>query len=540
MNKDTKPVKYILYARKSTESEDRQVASIDSQIAELKRIADREKLQLIDTLSESRSAKALGRPVFEEMIKRIVKGEATGILCWKLDRLARNFIDGGKIIEMLQQSAIQHIRTYERSYYPNDNVLLMSVEFGMANQYSRDLAVNVARGMRRKVEMGWYPVRPALGYLNSKTKGKGNNDIMSDPDRFHLVRKVWDFALKGTHTIPQILELATNEWGLRNREGNKIAQSAIYCMLTNTFYYGMFEWPKGNGNWYQGKHEPMITIDEYDRVQILLGRKGKPRPKRHAFTFIGTMQCGECGAAITAEEKNKIQQNGNVHHYIYYHCTKRKIPTCTQKTLEEKKLSEQIDEVLTGLTIPEEFHKWAMEWFGKENQNEWQIRKSMNSQHRQAYDEALKLLDRYIEMRAKEELTEEEYKEKKAQALKEKARLNALLNDSDGRVTSWVETMDKAFKFVKLAKEKFANGTPEERRQIFLALGSNPSLTFRKLLIDLEKPLIPTGKLALEVQAIHRRLEPRKSIMTQADFEQVYAQIPKVSARQESNLRPSP
>src|SRR3989344_2347066 len=181
-----------------------------------------------------------------------------------------------------------------------------------------------------------------------------------------------------------------------------------------------------------------------------------------------------------------------------------------------------------------------MGWFEKENQNEWQIRKSMNSQHRQAYDEALKLLDRYIEMRAKEELTEEEYKEKKAQALKEKARLNALLNDSDGRVTSWVETMDKAFKFVKLAKEKFANGTPEERRQIFLALGSNPSLTFRKLLIDLEKPLIPTGKLALEVQAIHRRLEPRKSIMTQADFEQVYAQIPKVSARQESNLRPSP
>src|SRR3989344_5380929 len=189
MNKDTKPVKYILYARKSTESEDKQVASIDSQIDELKRIATRDSLHIAAILSESKSAKALGRPVFEEMVKRIVKSEATGILCWKLDRLARNFIDGGKIIEMLQQSAIQHIQTYERSYYPNDNVLLMSVEFGMANQYSRDLAVNVARGMRRKVEMGWYPVRPALGYLNSKTKGKGNNDIMSDPDRFHLVRK---------------------------------------------------------------------------------------------------------------------------------------------------------------------------------------------------------------------------------------------------------------------------------------------------------------------------------------------------------------
>jgi site-specific DNA recombinase len=529
MNKSQSKTKYILYARKSTESEDKQILSIDSQITELKRIAVREKLQIVDVLSESRSAKTLGRPVFEEMIKRIGRGEATGILCWKLDRLARNFSDGGNIIEMLQQSTIQHIRSYERDYYPNDNVLLMSVEFGMANQYSRDLAVNVARGMRRKVEMGWYPVRPALGYLNSKTKGKGNNDIMNDPERFDLVRKIWDFALKGTHTIPQILELATNEWGLRNREGNKIAKSTIYYMLTNSFYYGMFEWPKGSGNWYQGKHEPMISIDEYDKVQILLGRKGKPRPKRHTFTFIGTMKCGECGASITAEEKNKVQQNGNVHHYIYYRCTKHKVPKCTQKTLEEKKLIEQIDAELAGLTIPDSFHKWAMKWFEKENQSETKLRTSMISQHRQAYNKSLKLLDRYIEMRAHEELTEEEFREKKGQALKEKARLNALLNDSDNRVTNWAETMDQAFKFVKRAKEKFENGTPEEKRQIFLALGSNPSITFRKLFIDMEKPLIPTGKLALEVQAIHKRLEPRKSIMSQGDYEQIYAHSPIVS-----------
>jgi len=109
------PVKYLLYARKSTESEDQQVLSIESQIDELKAIADRENIKIIEVLHESKSAKALGRPIFNDMIDRINRGEANGILCWKLDRLARNFIDAGKIIEMLQHSVIRHIRSYEKS-----------------------------------------------------------------------------------------------------------------------------------------------------------------------------------------------------------------------------------------------------------------------------------------------------------------------------------------------------------------------------------------------------------------------------------------
>ena len=137
MTQKVKKLRYILYARKSSESEDRQVLSIDSQVDELKRIALNEGIEIANVLVESRSAKTLGRPVFAELIERLVAGKADGILCWKLDRLARNFIDGGKIIEMVQHGAIQHIRTFERNYYPADNVLLMSVEFGMANQFIR-------------------------------------------------------------------------------------------------------------------------------------------------------------------------------------------------------------------------------------------------------------------------------------------------------------------------------------------------------------------------------------------------------------------
>ena len=271
-------------------------------------------------MQECRSAKQLGRPVFAEMIDRIGRGEASGILCWKLDRLARNFIDGGQVIEMIQRGVVQHIRSFERSYYPEDNVLLMAVELGMANQFSRDLAVNVKRGLRAKAQMGWYPVQPPLGYINSKTNEKGSNTILVDPERFPLVRKLWDMMLTGGYTPPALWRIANDEMNLHTRRGMKLARSNMYVLFTNPFYYGSYEWPRGSGNWYQGKHDAMITPDEYDKVQMLLGMRGRPRPKSHVFAFVGTMKCGECGLSITAKSRTKVQKNGNVHHYTAKVC----------------------------------------------------------------------------------------------------------------------------------------------------------------------------------------------------------------------------
>ena len=193
-------------------------------------------------------------------------------------------------------------------------------------------------------------------------------------------------------------------------------------------------------------------------------------------------------------------------------------------------MAAQILECLAGVQIPPEFHTWAMKWLEHENAKEVEMRESIRVARQKAYDQAVRMLDRYTDMRAREELTEEEYRVKKAHALKEKARCFALLNDTDARITRWADNMETALNFAAHAKEEFDRGDIEKRRRVFLALGSNLTLKDKKLSIDLEKALLPMRRLASAVRDIHAALEPQKDRMKQADFDEIYSQSPIVSA----------
>ena len=530
-------MKYFIYARKSSESEDKQMASIDSQITELQKVATDLKLEIVEIFEESQSAKAPGRPVFNEMLARIHTGEATGILCWKINRLARNPIDGGQISWMLQENIIEHIQTYGRDYKPDDNVLMMQVEFGMANQFIRDLRTDTKRGLKTKAERGWYPSFATIGYMHNPYKYKGEKEIMEDPERFDLVRKMWDLMLTGAYTPPQVLKIATEEWGLRNRKGQKISKSNIYRIFSDTFYYGEFEYPKGSGNWYDGKHKAMITKAEYDRVQEQMGGTHNTRPKKYEFAYRGAIVCGECGAAVTAENKTKKQKNGVVRHYTYYHCTKRKDPNCTQKCIEEKKLEAQIADSMKKIDIPEEFFIWATKRIEEDNEREVKARKKILFNQRSEYDEALQKIDNLIDLRAAKEITAVEFKSKKSKLDAEQKRLKELLDDTDGRTSEWFDTAEKYLTFADDAYERFKNGSLRQRKEMLVMIGSNLSLKDKKLYVVMPDVLKAIETAAAEVKDIHSRFEPQKTADKQRFFEDLYSKSSVLLRRQDSNLR---
>lgn len=523
MKEKTTKTNYFLYARKSSESEDRQVASIESQINELKKIAKREGLKIIEILSESQSAKAPGRPVFNKMIERINKGEVQGVICWKLDRLARNSIDGGSVSWMLQQGVIKHIQTHERSHYPTDNVLMMAVELGMANQFIRDLSENTKRGLYAKAEKGWFPGTAPLGYLNNKFKAKGEKDIIKDPEKFDLVRKMWDLLLAGNDSVQKICDIATNEWGLKADRANRgIRTNRLHEIFANPFYYGYFRY---GGNLFKGKHKPMITQGEHEIAQVILGNKSKNH-KPHQFAFTKLIRCGECGAMITAEEKVKRQKNGNVHFYTYYRCGKTLKPNCGQKTIRKEELKKQITDTLERIKIPPEFHQWIIKQLRLEAEKESKDRNKILVRQQRDYQNCVKKVDALIEMRMRDEITQEEFLNKKTELIKEKSRLQELLEDTDNRVNKWLIKAEDVFNFARDAKKKFETGTLEEKRLILTSLGSNLLLKDKILSISIEKPLILVEKAAKEVKTIYDRLEPLKEAQNKLNFDEIYSKSP--------------
>lgn len=520
MEQETNKIKYILYARKSSESEDRQVASIDSQIEELNNLVKKEKLEIVEILSESQSAKAPGRPVFNQMIQKIYRGEAVGILCWKLDRLARNPVDGGNISWMLQQGIIKHIRAYDRSYLPSDNVLMMSVEFGMANQFIRDLSINTRRGLRAKIEKGWRPGIAAIGYLNNTFEKQGEKTISEDPKRHDLIKKLWEMLLTGNYPIKKLYEMATKEWGLTINKRSKMSRSKFYEIFKNPFYCGHFYY---NGILHKGRHKTMITEDQFDLAQKIMGNRSKSPFQTHSFAFTGMIKCGECGASITAEYKIKRQKNGNVHYYTYYRCTKGLNPNCTQKTIRLENLESQILERLKDIMIPTEFHDWAMEWMKQHGEEEAESRNKILKVQQKKYNDCIEEIDGLISMRAKGELDEDNYKRKINFLNQEKNRLQELLSDTDDRVSKLIKRAEKVFNLARDAKEGFETGNLNEKRQILTDLGYNLFLKDRKLDLSLEKPLFHIGQAAPVAWQLKRQLEPVETDENRAKLYDLYS-----------------
>lgn len=336
-------VKYVLYARKSTESDEKQALSIDSQVKEMLALADREGLEVIDIRRESHSAKDSGqRPIFREILEDLRRDRFNGILTWAPDRLSRNAGDLGSVVDLMDEKKLVEIRTHGQQFKnsPNEKFLLM-ILCSQAKLENDNKSINVKRGLKTRCEMGLRPGPAVVGYLNEKRMDK-KCQVVIDKDRAPIVKQMFEKVAYEKWSGRKLFHWLKFEINFKTRNGNKgLSLGNIYLILQNPFYYGVFEYPVKSGNFYTGKHQPIITKDLFDQVQAQVKSQIFKTQESKEFAFTKLMTCGLCGSGITADEKFKKLKNGEVNRHIYYVCSRSKDKNCKITYINEKDLIDQ-------------------------------------------------------------------------------------------------------------------------------------------------------------------------------------------------------
>lgn len=475
-------MKYFAYCRKSSEGEDRQALSNPAQRDEILRaFSGAQGVEIVEFFEEAMSAKAPGRPVYGRMIQRIEAGEAQGIVAWHPDRLARNSVDGGWIIHLLDRGVLKDLKFVSYSYEQSaQGMFMLQIMFGQSKYYVDSLSINVKRGMRKKLALGWLPNLAPLGYLNDRESGT----IKTDPERFRLLRRAWELLLAGECSVSDIHAILTNEMGFRTprrkRSGGKpISLSGLYRVFCNPFYAGVIDW---GDQWHPGKHEPMITLGEFERAQQLLRRPGRPRPKTLSFAYTGLIKCS-CGLSITAERRTKPSGRS----YVYYHCTRRGRPRCGEPAARVEALEKQIATALRRIQLPEAIANALSDIFSREDEEGKRLRDDLAHSKQAAIDKNERELNTLLDLRVRGLIEDSEFTERRENLRREGMRLREALAAKAESIPMF-ELGHLVLLFRKYATTWFSSAEDEDKRIILKTLGSNSLLGDKKLKIDARFP----------------------------------------------------
>ncbi len=347
--------RYCLYARKSSEEDERQALSIDSQIKTMMEIAKREGLEISEVRRESHSAKASGvRPVFRQLLTDIRSGMFTGILTWAPDRLSRNAGDLGSLVDLMDQGVLIDIRTHGQRFTnnPNEKFLLM-ILCSQAKLENDNRGINVKRGQKTRVEMGYRPCLVPLGYLHEKKTGQAHSKVVIDSTRGPIIRQMFEHVANNGASGRVLRQWLNEEMDFTTRKGKRITLSMIYRTLRNSYYVGKFEYPVGSGNFYEGDYEPIIPRPLFEEVQKVLNLAPKKEWGTNDFHFVRMFTCGGCGSGVTAEEKHKHSKAGGIRRYVYYRCTQNRNLQCKEPSIREDHLVEQLTALIDHIDLDE-------------------------------------------------------------------------------------------------------------------------------------------------------------------------------------------
>ncbi len=515
--------RYVMYCRKSSESDERQVQSLPDQIVHLTKLTQQLGIQLVgQPIQESRTAKVPGRPLFNQVIQMIEDGKANGIVLLNPSRLSRNTVDTGRVIYLMDQGKLLEVVTPATTYrnVPDDKFML-NLLCSQAKLENDNKSVNVTEALRLKAERGVFPGKARPGYINNHWKPQGLRDISPHPVFFNLMRKLFDLALTGNYSVERLVVEAAN-LGIRSSKGGKpICKSWMYRLVRDPFYTGRFIY---NDKIYKGQHPAMLTDNEFNVLQDIVDGRSKPRLQRHDFALTGIIKCGVCKYCITAEEKTKKYKNGTIQVFKYYRCTSKGKVKCHQPYTQVKKLEGQFASELSQLELESPFKEWAFKELELTKEKDNNANKDSFEALKMTLDGVNKRLDNLIVLKISPDnsdgvlLSDAEFSDRKRGLLFEKEQITEQLAQKDPSNTEWAEIAKDSFDFSLKAYEWFQKGDSEDKKVIFKAIGSDPILLDQNLQFQLRMLFVYYKKGVKTTNEEKGRLSPENGSTEQSNL----------------------
>lgn len=526
-----KQTKAVIYCRVSSKEQEEVGYSLPAQEKYLREYANRAEngfeVVKVFQISESAAGK-IKRKIFHEMMDYIKKNHIHLVIVETTDRLTRNFADVITIdawvledernqIHLTKEGCILHKNSKSHEWF------MWRVKVATAEYYVKLLSENVRKGQTEKIEQGWLPTKPPLGY---KTIGdKGHKIHVIDTDVAPFIKKAFEWYASGNYSMERVREMLYKE-GFRTRAGNKPVKNRIEAMLKEPFYYGAMRW---NDVLHAGKHEPIISKDLFDKAQHVRTQGLTPKYSRHQFQFRKMMKCEECGCSITAEIQKGI---------VYYHCSHYK--PCSQKAYTPEDIVEKqifgVFEFFKNITPREaelikakikENHKQETEY--KDN-----ALKSLNARYIQLQSR----LDILYNDRLDQKISDEFWHKKQEEINKEQKEVQEQITRIKSEETKYFEVWLNIIDLAHRALEIYKKRSPEERRLLLAHIFSNLTLKNKKLTKTLTKPVEVISKRVQEKIDAKNTFELEKTVVNKRQKDSFESLCPALLPRQDSNLRP--
>lgn len=472
-------MKSVLFARVSSREQEETGYSLPSQEKLLKEYAGRKGFRIAKMFSISESASGKNqREIFNEMMDYVKKNNIKIIICEKVDRLTRNFKDAVMIDEWLEKDEERQVHLVKDSLILHKNSrsqekLNWGIRILFAKNYIDNLSEEVKKGQKEKIAQGWLPTKPPLGYKTIGEKGHKNHII--DEEKAPLVKKMFKLYATDNYSLKKLSQVMYEE-GLRTRGGNKLVKSRLHELLADPFYYGKIRW---NGVIYEGKQEPLISKELFDRVQEILKRKTTPKYRKHFFLFKGLIRCAECEGKISWEPHKGI---------IYGHCNHYR--NCSQTIwVKEWEVEDQLVEVFSSLQIKNtRLVEWIRKALKESHQDEIEYHSSALNELNQKYGQIQRRLDNLYDDKLDEKITKEFYERKFRQYSEEKESIAQAIEKHSQASTKYFELGINVYELSQKAKEIYLKASQEEKRQLINLVFDKLSLNEGKLSFNYSKP----------------------------------------------------